>query len=331
MFPVFLFPASFSITVATLRLALDQPILPGKLILWTLLMLSLVSWAVLVSKAMSFRRFRKSDIRFTKRLRRSRATLEVFEEGWKDSNSLHHDIYLTGAKEAAFQLLGSRTPDPAIHNRIKKAGKLSRRQIESLNAAIKRGLEAASARLEIGLSLLRITAVTAPLIGLTGMVWMLMRGFDVAKTFEEIAPWVSGSLTYLVFSLMVSIPAIIGLLVFRAAGKDRKRELSDYTVEITRLFERSFAASESTLVPQQSTEEVGVDDEPASAKSRVPDVVARKKEYHSIRETAEEGVTIFGSPNESVKNTFKSQGEIPINPIAQQASTMQHAYSPAFE
>lgn len=307
-------------------MAIEQPIMPGKLILWTLLMLSLVTWAVIVSKVMSFRRFRKSDIIFTKRLRSSRATLEVFEEGWEDANSLHHDIYLRGAKEVAFQLLGSREADSSIHNRIKKAGKLSRRQIDSMQAAFNRGLEVASSRLEIGLSVLRITSIAAPLIGLMGMVWMLMRGFDAAKTFEEVSPWVSGSLFYLAFSLMVSIPALVGFLVFRSVEKDRKRELNSFTVEIIRLFERSFAAPES--VPQQMPEKAMETEEgefPVQLKEN------GKKEFHSIRKVLERDAENFASQTARPENFHKSQSDVPINPIAQQASTMQHSYTPAFE
>ena len=352
-----LFPEPFSITLASFRMAFEQPVFPGKLIMWGLFMLSLVSWGVIVSKAFSLRRFRNSDIQFTKRLRRSHTTLEVFEDGWNDSDSLHYDIYLAGAKEAAFQLLGSREPRPAMDTQIKKAGKLTYRQIESLRSAFKRGLAGASARLEIGLPVLRIAALVAPLIGLTGMIWMLMRGFDAAKNFEEIAPWVSGSLCYLVVSMFVCIPGVVALLIFRASGNERKRELNDFTVEITRLFERSFAAPEYPVPTrpqlQQQPPQSGVQQQvpqqqeifsaaPATAPPTTDpnhpagnsdqlaqgiddpevSVPVGKKEYHSIRK-AFESMSHKKSPKETPPPIPKK--EVPINPIAEQATKLQRA------
>ena len=316
-----LFTGSISLSIASLRMAMDQPVMPGKLILWTLLMLSLVSWAVIVSKIMSFRRFRKSDILFTKRLRSSRATLELFEEGWEDPNSLHHEIYLNGARETAFQLLGSREPDPSIHNRIKKAGKLSGKQIESIRRAFQRGLRSTSRRLEVGLSVLRITAIAAPLIGILGMVWMLMRGFDAAKTFEEVSPWISGSLFYLAFALLVCIPAFIGLLVFRAVLKDRKQELSDYTGEITRLFERSFAEPKKTLPPNAPQDDTNAASEQNPA----------RKEFHSIRKAMEKEAAKLPPQDLEAMTVLKPQNEVLINPIARQTSTAGQNYVPTFE
>jgi len=311
-------------------MALNQPVLPGKLILWTLLMISLVSWSILISKGLSLRAFRRSDLLFTRRLRRSRTTLEVFEEGWKDLNSLHHEIYLEGAKVAAFLLLGSKEPQGAIQNRARKGRKLSKEQLETITLAFHRGLEMAAQRLEIGLPALRISAVAAPLIGLTGTIWMLMRGFDAANTFEEIAPWVSGSLSYLVFSLLVSIPAAIGFLFFRAAGRERRRELNKFACEITRLFERTFSTAGLSSASDHSAGSSGdkVDREEKLYEGAPP----AEKEYHSVRSALANKSDQMAAPEIELRSFHCSSEEDFINPIARQASTtMQPACSSAFE
>ena len=100
-----LFPLSL---VGSVQSALDQPVFPGKVAMWLLFMLSIVSWVMIISKGLNLRGTRIRDLRFGKKLRASRATLEVFEDGWKIDGSGHYQIYVSGARETVFQLLGFR-------------------------------------------------------------------------------------------------------------------------------------------------------------------------------------------------------------------------------
>ncbi len=73
--------------LATIRAALDQPVFPGKVVVWLLFMLSIIGWVMILSKLLQIRKMRLADERFTDRLRRSKTTLEVFEESWEDDLS----------------------------------------------------------------------------------------------------------------------------------------------------------------------------------------------------------------------------------------------------
>ena len=115
-------------SLGSIQSALDQPIFPGKLVIWFLLMLSIVSWVMILSKALQLWRTRKADRNFGVRLRQSKTTLELFEAGWRDEFSMQFLIYLAGARETAYQLLGSRNPVREMHLRIEEAGKLSPQQ-----------------------------------------------------------------------------------------------------------------------------------------------------------------------------------------------------------
>ena len=84
--------------LASIRDAIDQPIFPGKVIVWLLVMLSIVGWVTILSKIAQFRRMRRADQEFTERLRQSKTTLEVFEEGWENELALKSLIYHAGAR-----------------------------------------------------------------------------------------------------------------------------------------------------------------------------------------------------------------------------------------
>ena len=230
--------------LGSIRATLDQPVFPGKVIVWLLFMLSIIGWVMIISKLTQFRRTKRMDREFTERLRKSKTTLEVFEEGWKDDLSLKHIIYQSGAREAAFQYLGSREPQEMMQRRIKQAGKLTVRQLDFLRTAFQTGYRASVGRLEAGIDGLRVLGAGALFLGIFGLVWTLMLAFDQAKEFSDLAPIVGGALGYLVISLLVATPAFLARVAFHALAKSRERELERFRDDINRLFERSFANTE---------------------------------------------------------------------------------------
>ncbi len=316
------------VVLANFGFAFSQPIFPGKILLWLLFMFSLVSWGIIVSKIIAIRRSRVEDLYFTKRLNRSRTALGIFEENTPEENSLKYEVYRETAREAAFQLLGSRDSEVAAHSDVGGAGKLSALQMESIQAATQRGLDRAMERLQAGMSVQKMISYIAPLIGLTGLVWMLMRGFDSSREFAQISPWVSGGLCYVLLSFAVTFPAVISLLIFDSYFRRGRAELSQFASELERLFARSFAAGKliaprTEAKPTQSEMEAGEAEELAAEEveeieaeeyvavdKAEPDVEETpeveqgavdeeppeieepsviKKEYHSIRKAFEEG------------------------------------------
>ncbi len=323
--------------LGSIRATLDQPVFPGKVIVWLLFMLSIIGWVMIVSKIVQLNKIKRTDRDFTERLRKSKTTLEVFEEGWDDDLSLKHVIYQAGAREAAFQYLGSREPQEMMQRRIKQAGKLGTRQLEFLRTAFQTGYRAALGRLQSGIDGLRILSASSLLLGSFGLVWTLMMGFDSANEFAEIAPMVGGALGYLVIALLVATPAAIAKIAFDAAVRSRERELERFRDDINRLFERSFAETDGpirqTEAGQGAEAASGMPDGPRENRESAPSLadsrstgptsmpahgpvsasgnppVDGKKRYHSIRER------LLREDNDDVmENHFE------VNPIARQAA-----------
>ena len=296
--------------LGSIRATLDQPFFAGKLLVWLLFMLSIIGWVMIISKAVQLAKMKRVDRLFTERLRKSKTTLEVFEEGWDDDTSLKYLIYLAGAREAAFQLLGSRDPQSMMQHRIKQAGKLAGRQLDFLSMAFQTGYRASVGRLRAGIEGFRLLAAASILIGAFGLIWTLMTGFDQAKEFAEIAPTVGSALGYFALALLVASPAVLARIGFQATTRRRKKELERFRDDINRLFERSFSAAVTA---------VGSDDSGAGMESGVlsdgsgqsPESEEGKKRYHSIRDR------LLRPESDDEEDPFV------VNPIARQASTVR--------
>jgi biopolymer transport protein ExbB/TolQ len=322
--------------LASIRAAIDQPIFPGKIIVWLLFMLSIIGWVTILSKLAQLRRMRRADQEFTDRLRQSKTTLEVFEEGWENELALKSLIYQAGARETAFQLLGSREPQDRMQQRLRQAGKLVGRQIDFLRMAFQTGFRAASGRLQNGIEGLRLIAAAAILLGTFGLVWTLMKGFDEAKEFSELAPRIGAGLGYFAISLFVAAPAVIARIALRNVVRKRKQELERFRDDILRLFERSFAAAldpvrptvaesrpapvENEILRSERVPAPAVDPlpaaprrEPETVPSHEPEPVTdsgeERKRYHSIRDRL-----LRSDADEEASSPFR------VNPIARQAA-----------
>jgi biopolymer transport protein ExbB/TolQ len=323
--------------LASIRAAIDQPIFPGKVIVWLLFMLSIIGWVTILSKLAQLRRMRRADQEFTDRLRQSKTTLEVFEEGWENELALKSLIYHAGARETAFQLLGSREPQDRMQQRLRQAGKLVGRQIDFLRMAFQTGFRAASGRLQNGIEGLRLIAAAALLLGTFGLVWTLMVGFDEAREFSELAPRIGAGLGYFAISLFVAAPAVIARIALRNVVRKRKQEFERFRDDIHRLFERSFAAaldpvrptvaesrpapaeneilrSERVAAPAMDPVPFSPRREPEPVPSREPegpvtDSGEERKRYHSIRDRL-----LRSEADEEASSPFR------VNPIARQAA-----------
>jgi biopolymer transport protein TolQ len=295
--------------LGSLRATLDQPVFPGKVIVWLLFMLSIIGWVMILSKFVQLRKMKRIDSLFTERLRKSKTTLEVFEEGWEDELSLKYLIYHAGAREAAYQLLGSREPQESMQRRIKQAGKMQSRQLEFLKMAFQTGYRTAVGRLSSGIDSLRILAATALLIGSFGLVWTLMQGFDAAKEFSEVSPIIGGALGFLAIALLVAMPAILSRIAFQALVRMRKMELERFRDDINRLFERSFAGVEA--VPARiPTESEAVHSQESAKKEPESAPANGTKRYHSIREKL-------------LRMESEEEDRFEVNPIARQAASVR--------
>lgn len=314
---------SVLLPVGSIQSAMQEPALPGKLVIWVLFVLSIVSWVMIISKSIQLRRMKKADRRFASRLRQSKTTLEVFEAGWRDENSLQLLIYQAGARETAFQLLGSRNPAVGVAEDIRDAGVLTTGQQGFLEAAFRSGFRTAEAKLSAGVRGLRVIGLAAILLGSLGCIWTLMVGFDAASEEGISAAVIGSALGFIVIALQVAIPAFVGRLALALAIDKRQAEITRFRDDISCLFERKFTNLESSGAQARFVREERPDsdlpEESGSAESDETEgssdevgTSTKKKKYHSIRDR------LLNLPEES-----DDINELNVNPIARQAATLK--------
>ena len=195
--------------------AFGESTIEGKVILATLFLASIFSWAVMVTKIRYVNFARRQTDRFYSLFRRDRAPLRVYEAGVGFEGSPHYEIYMDGCSELCFQMLGSTEVDETFRARLDAAEKITPAQMRAVTAAMERAIGEAGLKLESQMIILSTAVSGAPFLGLLGTVWGVMDAFGgIARAgtpnLAAMAPGVSGALITTVVGLLVAIPAMFG-------------------------------------------------------------------------------------------------------------------------
>lgn len=176
----------------------------GQTLFVILVIMSLVSWALIVTKGVALFR----------RQRRSKAFLDFF---WNATSleAVQHEIATHGVHEPFAHLTAHAMHAQAHHARygaakLEEAGSAQ----EFLTRTIKKVLDEDTMRMESGLSVLATIGATAPFVGLFGTVWgvyhaLLAIGATGAGTLDKVAGPVGEALIMTGIGLAVAIPAVM--------------------------------------------------------------------------------------------------------------------------
>lgn len=181
----------------------------GKTLFVILLVMSLVSWYLILVKAFGFYRMR----------RRSMAFLEKF---WNAGSldQVQGEISIHGASEPFSHLAAHGLHAKAHHHkygatRLEEAGS----QDEFMTRTLRKVIDEETTTLENGLTVLATIGSTAPFVGLFGTVWGVYHalvgiGLADGVTINKIAGPVGEALIMTGLGLAVAIPAVIAFNAF---------------------------------------------------------------------------------------------------------------------
>ena len=176
----------------------------GKGLFIILVLMSLVSWSLIVIKGVALMR----------RQKRSKAFLNFF---WNATSleAVQHEIATHGASEPFAHLTAHAMHAQAHHARygaakLEEAGSAQ----EFLTRTIKKVLDEETMRMESGLAVLATIGATAPFVGLFGTVWgvyhaLIAIGMTGAGTLDKVAGPVGEALIMTGVGLAVAIPAVM--------------------------------------------------------------------------------------------------------------------------
>jgi len=219
------FLSSFFIGGEMVNMVLQSGIV-AKTVLVILLIASVVSWSIILSKWSSLRRARVQSGRFLRAFRKA-ARLQ--------------DLVTVSDQ---FK------PSPLVP--VLEGGMLElRRQGSGFNiTGIQRATQIASSeeltRLERRLPWLATTGAVAPFIGLFGTVWGIIDAFQGlgnagAATLRAVAPGISEALITTAAGLFAAIPAVIAYNIFTHSMREFGARMDDFSMEMMNVLERNQA------------------------------------------------------------------------------------------
>ena len=186
-----------------------------KLVMISLILCSVYSWAVIVEKYRLFKKINKSS--------------EEFEEKFWNSKSA----------ENFYNGLPSNLEDPmslvfqnAMENLLKKKSKTN--LSERMSAFLEGGIEKEMSKIEKGFTFLATVGSTAPFIGLFGTVWGIMNSFQSIAISRNtslaiVAPGIAEALFATALGLLAAIPAVVAYNKFNSDSKKYSQKLENFS------------------------------------------------------------------------------------------------------
>src|SRR6478736_167927 len=209
----------------------------AKVVLLILLIFSLVSWAIILSKWSVLRRARVQSGRFVRAFRKAQRLQDI------------------GAVAEQFR------PSPLIG--VFQGGfEEFRRQMGSSGAvrsilAIQRAMQISSSeeisRFERNMPWLAITGAVAPFVGLFGTVWGIIDAFHGlgaagAATLRAVAPGISEALITTAAGLAAAIPAVIAYNLLGSSIREFAARCDDFALEFLNAVEHNQPQSSAAAV-----------------------------------------------------------------------------------
>lgn len=195
----------------------------AKLIILTLFVLSVISWAVMTERGRRMSRARKGNRAFWERFDRARSGKLGMTDltAWarlQPGVPLAH-LFVHFSDE--FWPLYQQRRDGAVDERL-------------LLGLLRRGIDREASvqleRLEHGLGWLATLSAVAPFLGLLGTVWGIMHSFlelgrQGSATLDVVGPGIAEALITTVAGLAVAIPSVVGYNYFMRRAQNQEAEM----------------------------------------------------------------------------------------------------------
>ena len=244
-----------------IRLIRDTGII-NQAVLLILFLFSVTSWAIILQKALAFRKAAGETQRFLDVFRRSSKFSEVqavcaslpasplvgvFQAGYAEMNA---QFRITGAAEKAAAAAIANAPphtatSQAAGSPAPAAGRPMLKSLDAVDRALIRAGTSEVNKLERRLTFLATTASVTPFIGLFGTVIGIMIAFGRigatgSTNLAIVAPGISEALIATASGLFAAIPATYFYNHFTHQVKEVSATLDDFALEFLNIAERNF-------------------------------------------------------------------------------------------
>ena len=206
--------------------AIQNATTEGKITVIVLLVLSLFSWTIIITKFRQLSIARKATRKFLAAYGSTRDPLDIQRKGEEFEGAPAYQLYIRGADELAYQLknnplqvqpgtkFGPATGEGNTDHLARSVStKISVSSFDAVRVVLEEAAGAEAMSLEKGMIVLSTAVAGGPFIGLLGTVWGVMSTFagiaeSHAATLTAMAPGVAAALVATVTGLLVAIPAM---------------------------------------------------------------------------------------------------------------------------
>lgn len=230
-----------------------------------LLIVSIFSWMVIITKARQLIRARKAGKKFFEEYRGTRDPMELFRQKKEFDGAPAFELYLAGAEETAYHLKNNPVQIVQVKRVSGGSGdnfgetdvlarsistKISRASFESIQVVLERAASTQALSLEKGMIILSTAVAGGPFIGLFGTVWGVMETFSGigragAASLTAMAPGVAAALLATVAGLSVAIPAMFAYNYMVTTIRGITQELDGFASEYATGLEHKYVDSRS--------------------------------------------------------------------------------------
>jgi biopolymer transport protein TolQ len=252
-----------------LSFAFKQATPEGKLTICALVIVSVFSWTVIITKARQLLRARSASRKFFQAYRDTRDPMEIARRGEEFDGSPAYELYYTGAEETEYHLKNNPVKITQIKSVVSSPNpsatgaetdilarqittKISHASFDSVRVAVERAASAQALSLEKGMIILSTAVAGGPFIGLLGTVWGVMETFSGiaranAATLTAMAPGVAGALIATVVGLFVAIPAMFAYNYMVTSIRAITQELDGFASEYATALEHKYVDNRSLV------------------------------------------------------------------------------------
>jgi len=228
--------------------AIQNATTEGKITVIALLVLSLFSWTIIITKFRQLMIARRATKKFFAAYNSTRDPLDIQRKGEEFEGAPAYQLYIRGADELAYQLKNNPVPNRSTARNSTPGGgehtntdylaratdvKISMESFEAVKVVLEEAAGTEAMALEKGMIVLSTAVAGGPFIGLLGTVWGVMSTFagiaeSRAATLTAMAPGVAAALVATVTGLLVAIPAMFAYNFMVTTIRHLTQELDGY-------------------------------------------------------------------------------------------------------
>jgi biopolymer transport protein ExbB/TolQ len=237
--------------------AIENATTEGKITVIVLLILSLFSWTIIITKFRQLTIARRTTKKFMAAYASTRDPLDIKKRGEEFDGAPAYALYERGAEEVLYHLknnpvemkgavavqsLGEGNTD---HLARANTTKISTASYEAVKVVLEEAAAAQAMSLEKGMIVLSTAVAGGPFIGLLGTVWGVMSTFagiaaSNSASLTAMAPGVAAALVATVTGLLVAIPAMFGYNFMVTTIRHITQELDGFATRYANQIEHTY-------------------------------------------------------------------------------------------